>query len=176
MKKLCVIYCNCNGCYFRFLSVCMAHNDCSSCVCSSFLTDNMPEELPVINDDGINDPNDLVLDISWTPLQEGEGRKYLRNYIVSIDVEDLSSTSRRKRQDNSFSVPPDTSTYTYDEARPYFRYRVQVLADLDVNGMPDLRPVTGVIEVITPESGESKRVSRALRGLINWRTFNPSLC
>ena len=116
----------------------------------------------MINNAGITDPDDLVLDISWTPLQEGEGREYLRNYIVRIDDEDLSSTSRRKRQQaNSLSVtvPPDMSTYTYDDARPYFMYFVQVFADLDVTGTTVVRPVTGVNEVETPESGESKGVT-----------------
>ena len=129
-------------------------------VCASFLTDNTPVEQPKIDEGGLEDPENLELRISWNPLQEEDGREYLQNYIVHIDISDLSSTNRRKRQTSPVfdTLPPDVSTYTYGEARPYFRYVVQVLADLEVNGMMTRRPVTGINTIQTPESCESKGV------------------
>ena len=115
----------------------------------------------MIDENGLSDPNNLQLRISWNPLQVEDGREFLLGYVVKIDIFNLSSTNHPKRQDNSFSdtLPPHVSTYTYEEARPFTEYNVQVLASLIVDEIITHQPVTGIKTIITPESGETKGVT-----------------
>ncbi len=96
-----------------------------------------------------------TLAISWDPLQLKHGGIYLTSYLVKITsvsllqeyYETLSSRNETKM------VWKTSFEYQFD-VQPFTRYTVQVFAELNHNGIPEIQ-ITPPVTVVTPESSQS---------------------